>query len=131
LPFRYPLRETPLDAYPQRTEWNVRDSDGTLILHRGALRGGSALTARLARRYRKPLLKIDVLRPPLALVFHGWVEANKIGVLNVAGPRESEAPGIYAQALAQLATLLEPVGEAGSGVAVARRVNLRDAASTR
>ena len=31
----YPLTETPLDSYPQRTEWNVRDSDGTLVLTRG------------------------------------------------------------------------------------------------
>jgi hypothetical protein len=109
LPSRYPLRETPLEAYPQRTEWNVRDSDGTLILHRGALRGGTALTVRLARQQRRPLLKIDLLRPPLPLVFQRWVEANGIAVLNVAGPRESEAPGIYVQAQAQLAALLEPM----------------------
>ncbi len=107
LPARYPLRETPLDAYPQRTEWNVRDSDGTLIMHRGIVKGGTALTVRLARRHHKPLLKIDLLRPPLPLAFRQWIEASAITVLNVAGPRESEAQGIYVQAQAQLAALLE------------------------
>ena len=29
---RYPLRETPSGDPAQRTEWNVRDSDATLIL---------------------------------------------------------------------------------------------------
>ena len=28
---RYALRETPAHDYQQRTRWNVRDSDGTLI----------------------------------------------------------------------------------------------------
>src|SRR3989442_8006923 len=46
LPARYPLRETPSASYPERTEWNVRDSDGTLVLHHGRLRGGTALTNR-------------------------------------------------------------------------------------
>src|SRR5262245_51361441 len=32
IPERYPLKETTLRVYPQRTEWNVRDSDGTLVL---------------------------------------------------------------------------------------------------
>jgi len=44
IPDRYPLAETPTAGYPDRTARNVRDSDGTLILGRGALRGGSALT---------------------------------------------------------------------------------------
>ena len=57
VPARYRLRETPSTAYTQRTEWNVRDADATLILHRGPLQGGSALTARIARRLRHPLLR--------------------------------------------------------------------------
>src|SRR5438876_4889366 len=50
IPLRYPLEETTLNIYPQRTEWNVRDSDGTLVLTTGRPEGGSALTNELARR---------------------------------------------------------------------------------
>jgi hypothetical protein len=28
---KYPLKETPSDVYIQRTEWNVRDSDATVV----------------------------------------------------------------------------------------------------
>ena len=41
LPARYPLKETPSEEYAQRTTWNVRDSDGTLILTHGAPTGGT------------------------------------------------------------------------------------------
>src|SRR6266508_6387099 len=51
---RYPLNETPWDGYPQRTEWNVRDSDGTLILTCGESDRGTALTVRLAQERNKP-----------------------------------------------------------------------------
>jgi hypothetical protein len=102
LPLRYPLSETPNHAYPERTEWNVRDSDGTLILCRGRLKGGTALTARCARRYTRALLIVDLLEKPAPRAIVQWLEMNKIAVLNVAGPRESEAPGIYDRALALL-----------------------------
>jgi hypothetical protein len=45
---RYRLVETPSGNYVQRTEWKVRDSDGTLIVNRGRLDGGTLLTAELA-----------------------------------------------------------------------------------
>ena len=50
IPEAYPVRETPSTAYPERTAWNVRDSDGTLVITRGKPRGGTALTVSLARR---------------------------------------------------------------------------------
>jgi hypothetical protein len=95
---RYPLSETPGAAYPQRTGWNVRDADGTLILYRGRLQGGTALTARLARQRRKPLLCLDLDGEPRPETVREWIAANDVRILNVAGPRESERPGIYAQA---------------------------------
>src|SRR5260221_10992589 len=57
---RYPLQETPWDGYPQRTEWNVRDSDATLILSRGTPDRGTALTEDIARRRKKPDLAVDL-----------------------------------------------------------------------
>ena len=106
IPDRYPLVETPSDEYPQRTEWNVRDSDGTLILYRGALRGGSALTATLAESYRRPLLTIDLKSSPDAAAIRSWIAANRIRTLNVAGPRSSDSPRLYARAARLLREVL-------------------------
>ena len=95
---RYPLTETPWHGYPQRTEWNVRDSDGTLILTAGPADRGTALTVRLAERLHKPHLQVDLAAWPSAAAVHEWVRANGVRVLNVAGPRESSTPGIGEQA---------------------------------
>jgi hypothetical protein len=109
IPARYPLRETPTADYPQRTEWNVRDSDGTLLLHQGRKGRGTALTARLARRLRRPLLEVDLRRADAAAV-RAWVAAQGIARLNVAGPREGEAPGIGTRAAAFLRSVLADEG---------------------
>lgn len=98
IPEIYPLIETPTDAYPQRTEWNVRDADGTLILCRGKPDRGTALTARLAKRMRKPLFTVDLHAPVLAEAVRAWWDTHGIRTLNVAGPRESSQRGIYAEA---------------------------------
>jgi hypothetical protein len=95
---RYPLRETPSADYPQRTEWNVRDSDGTLVLTRGRPSGGTGLTIALARGQGRPLLVLDLSLQPNPDRIGQWAEAAGVSVLNVAGPRESLQPGIQDQA---------------------------------
>jgi hypothetical protein len=97
LPARYPLVETPSEVYAQRTEWNVRDSDGTLVLTRGQPEGGTALTVELAARLGKPCLLLDLEGQPDPAVVRDWLRSERIEFLNVAGPRESESPGIYQQ----------------------------------
>jgi hypothetical protein len=104
---RYPLRETPSRAYSQRTEWNVRDSDATLILCRGSMSGGTRLTAEIAARYGRPLLVLDLESGPVSTEATEWIGTHGTGVLNVAGPREEGAPGIQVQALELLLRLLE------------------------
>ena len=106
LPAVYPLTETPTAAYPERTEWNVRDSDGTLILTRGEPDGGTALTLKLARRLGKPVYCVDLRQPDLLEVVRAWIETHRIETLNVAGPRESSQPGVYADAAGFLFDLL-------------------------
>jgi len=103
---RYPLRETPSRVYSQRTEWNVRDSDATLILCRGAMTGGTQLTADIAVRHKRPLQVLDLDSAPDAAIAGEWLREHRVGVLNVAGPREEGFPGIYSQALAFLLRLL-------------------------
>ena len=95
---RYPLRETPSGDYRQRTEWNVRDSDGTLVLTRGRPSGGTGLTISLARGQGRPVLILDLTRDQDPLRITEWAKQEGISVLNVAGPRESQQPGIQDEA---------------------------------
>ena len=108
---RYPdLRETPDHDTCQRTEWNVRDSDATLVLTRSnASSPGTAVGIAVAETYAKPHLIVDVDAPDAAGRIRAWLGANPgIQTLSIGGPRESEAPGIYRAALALLKTLLPP-----------------------
>ena len=102
IPQQYPLRETESTDYAVRTEWNVRDSDATLILCRGAPAGGTALTAQLARRLGRPLLVRDLDSEPDTGEMALWLRSNRVRVLNCAGPRESGAPGVGRAARALL-----------------------------
>lgn len=107
---RYALQETPSNDYAQRTEWNVRDSDGTLIVTSGAATGGTAFTIDCVRRYRKPHIVFDLSASEDCTHFGAWIDQHKIHTLNVAGPRESHAPGIiYHRARALLEVLLKNV----------------------
>jgi len=106
IPDRYPLQETPRRLYAQRTEWNVRDSDATLILNVGPeLTGGTATTADAVARLGKPVLVVDLDRPPEPAAVRSWLAACGARVLNVAGPRESKARGVHVRAEAFLAAL--------------------------
>lgn len=102
LPSKYAaLKETPDDGYPQRTEWNVRDADATLILHRGRTGPGTKKTIALAAKAkngdgtRKVYLCIDIRDRNSVAEAVAWITQVKPSVLNIAGPRESGAPGIH------------------------------------
>ena len=120
----YPaLAETPTDDPRQRTEWNVRDSDATLILTRpGVGSRGTELTVALARDLGRPYAVVDLAgeaapAAPAALLAVVGGPAAIVGgaVLNVAGPRESEAPGIYAQARELLGRWLAQAARGSGG----------------
>ena len=98
LPEEYLLREMPTASYSARTEKNVLDSDGTLIISHGKLTGGSALTSQFARKHNRPWMHVDLEKTSFfktALDVRSWVAENRIKVLNVAGPRGSKDPTIY------------------------------------
>ena len=105
LPARYPLRETPRPGYAQRTRWNVRDGDGTLVLTLGPPQGGTALTIEEARRQGKPVLVLDLRQETPATDVREWIAVHHIHTLNIAGPRASEAPDVYEKARAYLDVL--------------------------
>ena len=101
IPDIYPLRELGSPEYHVRTEKNVAESDGTLILNKGPLSEGTRLTYEYAVHYLKPFLVVQLDEEPgiePAAVF-GWLASREISILNVAGPRESKfRDGIYRQA---------------------------------
>lgn len=117
----YPLDETPSARYEQRTEWNVRDSDATLIFARGDLTGGTAYTARMAGRHRRPLLVVDPADDARLEEVRAWLATHRVEVLNVAGPRESGDRGIGDRARRFLRRLLSTPGARSSDHARGRR----------
>jgi hypothetical protein len=97
LPRRYKLAETPEDDPMQRTEWNVRDSDATIVFSIGeALSGGSARTEAFARTYKKPFLHLSRQRHGTRTVtrLSSFLLVQQPDVLNIAGPRASEEPEV-------------------------------------
>jgi formylglycine-generating enzyme required for sulfatase activity len=106
LPPRYPLKETASEVYAERTEANVRDSDGTLVLVQGPPEGGTRLTIDLAVRQKKPYMVVNLSEAADPVAVRQWLDRHGIRVLNVAGPRESEVPGVYARAKTFLQQLL-------------------------
>lgn len=95
IPSKYRLEELPSPDYAVRTQQNVIDSDGTLILYQGRLQGGTALTYRMAQKFQKPVMRV---RLGTKVDFEGivkWLSENKIRILNVAGPRGSSHPELH------------------------------------
>ena len=88
------------DKYPPRTEWNVANSDGTLIFGDANSRGCRLTTEFALVKYKKPLFVVPwgqgmTISQSRVEAFRRWLESEKINVLNVAGNRESNRPGIY------------------------------------
>jgi hypothetical protein len=105
IPDRYPLSETASADYAARTEANVRDSDGTLLIHLGAMEGGTALTKRFAEQSGRPCFAVDPRSDTALADTLAWLETNDVSDLNVAGPRASKEPAIYDEAYAFLCRL--------------------------
>lgn len=98
IPNHYPLDELEGAGYGERTEANVRDSEGTLILHLGNISGGTQLTAECCRKLGKPSLSLNlksVDKEAQAEELLEFMESEKIRELNVAGPRASEESEAY------------------------------------
>lgn len=109
IPGRYPgLVETASADWSERTEANVRDSDGTLIISRGPLTGGSKYTREMAEGLGRPWLHLDLAGSGSAALdlARDWIAEHEIRVLNVAGPRASKDPGLYDLAAQLLRELL-------------------------
>ena len=90
-----------------RTERNVKDSDATLILNQGPLSGGTGLTLKLAKINKKPYRVVDLSKMEDPALVRKWIQEGRVNVLNVAGPPESNRPGIYDKAIEFLRRILQ------------------------
>ena len=98
LPPKYKLTEMPDSSYASRTEQNVIDSSGTVIISHGPLTEGSEYTRQMAIKHHRPWLHIDLNKTPAfksATLISSWINKNSIEILNVAGPRASKDSQIY------------------------------------
>ena len=101
IPDHYPIRELQGGGFTERTLQNVKDSDGTVVMYPGELRGGSEQTIRFCVELQRPHQLIDASKinaEDAANLITDFVRAKKPGILNVAGPRHSEWPEGYAYA---------------------------------
>jgi len=96
IPDRYPLVELGTGDYRVRTKRNIEASDLTIIFHDGVITPGSIYTGRTAKRLGRSFVIIDLNHAPktLALRIRQALEFSDVQTLNVAGSRESRAPGI-------------------------------------
>jgi len=97
IPPCYVLRETPSANYLQRTEWNVCDSDGTVVFASSPrLTGGTKRTVQFAAKHARPCLVLHLYMAPdeAASALTAWLVQHSITRLNVAGSRASKAPAI-------------------------------------
>ena len=110
IPARYPLNELAGAGYEERTLQNVLDSDGTAILHSGALEGGTRQTQVYCVEHCRPCESVDASNATpqeAALKLAAFVERNRITVLNIAGPRASKWHDGYAYVHATVKHLLQ------------------------
>ena len=110
IPPVYPVVELAGAGYRERTLQNVLDSDGTAIIHDGALEGGTRLTWVLCEQHGRASALVDtsaLSRDQAIDALVAFVTGNGLGVLNVAGPRASKWPEAFGCARALVAGLLE------------------------
>ena len=110
IPARYPLAELASGDYLERTQRNVVDSDGTVIIYFDRPSGGTERTLEFCLAENRPYLLLDALEVsvPRAASRIAQFAASLPGErLNFAGPRASGEPRAYAWARAAVAGFLE------------------------
>lgn len=110
IPPEFHLTETRASEYWVRTEQNVIDSDGTLLLYRKSLTGGTKYTHKMAKKHSRPFFEVDLTQDLNVHDVRAWLIELDIRVLNIAGPRESSQPGISAEARDAVVAILASDG---------------------
>lgn len=108
------LQEHP-GGYAERTEANVRDSDGTLRFAADFSSRGERCTFNCIQRHGKPYFDVHMNDPPPVETVAEWIERTHIRVLNIAGnvepkSRTARAYGITDFVASYLADLFRILG---------------------
>lgn len=118
IPPQFKLLETPKECddsathipRSQRTIWNVKDSDGSLIfLSEKLLDKGTELSIKTSEKLEKPYLIVDPsfdTSYDIIQDIQKWIRENKIEILSVGGPSELSQPGIYKRTYSILTEVL-------------------------
>jgi hypothetical protein len=109
IPDRYPMTELKRGGPNERTEQNVRDADGTIVIFFHELSGGTAHTVGCCIEQRQPHRLIDAAKyspEDAATLMVAFAFDHDIEILNIAGPRTSEWAGGYDYALRAVDVLL-------------------------
>lgn len=94
LPSYYKLRETPTNSLVEKMDWNVRDSEATIVFTLSPVAsGGSLRTAFFAGLYGRHILHLHPGIPNLPRLLATF--ASRVHKLNITGSTETEEPGIY------------------------------------
>ena len=105
----YPeLQESASESYVERTALNVRDAHATLVVAPSGLEpcSGTQMTVQFAEAMHRPCLVIRGVEEVGAV--RTWLEGlGRELTLNIAGPRESKAPGTYEVTKQVVTTLLK------------------------
>jgi hypothetical protein len=115
IPGKYPVTEVEAGDYHERTRRNIQDADATLVITRqGFMEEGTELTLAWCEENGRPFFRLDVSGPGFVpeedvAALRGWMNSHRVEVLNVAGNRESNSPGIQALTLTLLERLFFPV----------------------
>ena len=114
IPDRYPVREMSAGGPEERTRQNVIDSDATVIIHFGELRGGTEYTFRCCQETQRPCQLIDASKSSTneaGKLIADFVRQGDVEILNVAGPRDSEWQSGYEYASAALQAFARQSGQ--------------------
>jgi hypothetical protein len=112
IPVHYPLLELWSGNYNDRTRKNISDSDATLIIYENNLSGGTLLTCDFANDSRKPVFLFKVspffIEGQLEQLV-GFLEANQVETLNIAGPRASQWAKAYESSFLIVSKLIDRI----------------------
>jgi len=108
IPKRYFFLETNTSNYKERTFLNIIESSATLIfLPKDPTKcKGTFLTIKYVKENNKPYFISNIKNPNYKEILV-WLKSIEPKILNIAGPRESNYPGIYKEGINVISKIIK------------------------